>query len=673
MWDTIDFVLEPKDSVLNLRWTFDDPSSGSNDRASGNPVSHVYRTAGSYEVRVTYRTRSGFDQERFITVVIGTRPLISAGADQSVCKGATVVLQALGAAQFSWSPGALLNDSTIARPRATVTETTTFILTGRGPEGCESYDTVVVNVLVGSVSVSPDTTICEGSIAQLRASGAQTYEWSPAIGLSDVRSAEPLARPDTTTRYRVIGRTASCVDTAYVTVTVADPLEIIVSKDVTVCAGVETTLYASGGVAYRWTPSAGITDPTTSSVVVRPMTTTTYTVHVTSAAGCVDSSKITVTVADSVTVVLSSDTTICAGTSVQLTCSNTGVVTWTDRSTGATTVGTTLTVQPITTTWYVVDVVVGGCTGRDSIRVNVTAGPPLDISSDTTICIGDTATIGVAGSVNVTWSPATNIEYTDRPITRVWPSVTTTYTATANNAGCVSTASVVVNVQQRLAITLQSETVVATPGETATIPIIATSDLSGVTSLLFAARAPRSLATINVVPQAGLSERTRTNVGDDQIVEYEINTINSPPELCTLSLSVFLSASTDRVVTCSASPLGCASDGSMNIVLDLGQCAGVMRTVQIGQQAPLTVEISPHPFDEQCTVSWSSASVGLHSIEIYTSEGTLVSSEFWTRTVQSPTSGQVHLRTNELAQGVYVVQLRTANGIRSFVGMSRHH
>ncbi|MBK9183812.1 MAG: hypothetical protein IPM83_11995 [Ignavibacteria bacterium] len=671
--DTIDFVLEPKDSVLNLRWTFDDPSSGSNDRASGNPVSHVYRTAGSYEVRVTYRTRSGFDQERFITVVIGTRPLISAGADQSVCKGATVVLQALGAAQFSWSPGALLNDSTIARPRATVTETTTFILTGRGPEGCESYDTVVVNVLVGSVSVSPDTTICEGSIAQLRASGAQTYEWSPANGLSDVRSAEPLARPDTTTRYRVIGRTASCVDTAYVTVTVADPLEIIVSKDVTVCAGVETTLYASGGVAYRWTPAAEITDPTASSVVVRPMTTTTYTVHVTSAAGCVDSSKITVTVADSVTVVLSNDTTICTGVSIQLTCSNTGVVTWTDRSTGATTVGTTLTVQPITTTWYVVDVVVGGCTGRDSIRVNVTAGPPLDISSDTTICIGDTATIGVTGSVNVTWSPATNIEYTDRPTTRVWPSVTTTYTATANNAGCVSTASVVVNVQQRLAITLQSETVVATPGETATIPIIATSDLTGVTSLLFTARAPRSLATINVVPQAGLSERTRTNVGDDQIVEYEINTINSPPELCTLSLSVFLSASTDRVVTCSASPLGCASDGSMNIVLDLGQCAGVMRTVQIGQQAPLTVEISPHPFDEQCTVSWSSASVGLHSIEIYTSEGTLVSSEFWTRTVQSPTSGQVHLRTNELAQGVYVVQLRTANGIRSFVGMSRRH
>lgn len=667
--DTIDFALEPQDSVLNLRWTFDDPSSGSNDRASGNPVSHVYRTAGSYEVRVTYRTRSGFDQERFITVVIGTRPLISAGTDQTVCKGATVVLQALGAAQFSWSPGALLNDSTIARPRATVTETTTFILTGRGPSGCESYDTVVINVLAGSVSVSPDTTICEGGIAQLRASGAQTYEWSPANGLSDVRSAEPLARPDTTTRYRVIGRSASCSDTAYVTVTVADPLEIIVSKDVTVCAGVETTLYASGGVAYRWTPSAGIADPTASSVVVRPMTTTTYTVHVTSAAGCVDSSKITVTVAGSVTVVLSSDTTICEGTAVQLTCSNTGVVTWTDRSTGATTIGNTLTVRPITTTWYVVDVVVGGCTGRDSVRVNVSAGPPLDISADTTICIGDTATIGVTGSMNVTWSPATSIEYTDRPTTRVWPSVTTTYTATANNAGCVSTASVVVNVQQRLAITLQSETVVATPGETATVPIIATSDLTGVSALLFTVRAPRTLATIDVVPQAGLSERTRTNVGDDQIVEYEINTINGPPELCTLSLSVFLSASTDRVVTCSASPLGCASDGSMNIVLDLGQCAGVMRTVQIGQQAPLQINVTPMPFYEQCTVTWSSASVGPHSIEIYTSEGVLISSELWTRTVQSPTAGQLHLQTRELAPGVYGIALRTADGVTSIISI----
>lgn len=670
--DTIDFVLEPRDSVLNLRWTFDDPTSGANDRAVGNAVSHVYRTAGTYEVRVTYRTRSGVDQERFVTVVIGARPQISAGADQSVCSGTTVSLQALGAAaQFSWSPGDVLSDSTIARPRATVTKTTTFILTGRSPEGCESYDTVVVYVLVGSVSVSPDTTICEGSSAQLRASGAQTYEWSPPDGLSDVRSAEPLARPDTTTRYRVIGRTASCVDTAYVTVTVADPLEILVSKDVTVCAGVETTLYASGGVAYRWTPAAGITDPTASSVVVRPMTTTTYTVHVTSAAGCVDSSKITVTVADSVTVVLSSDTTICAGTSVQLTCGNTGVVTWTDRSTGATTVGTTLTVRPITTTWYVVDVVVGGCTGRDSVRVNVTAGPPLDISADTTICIGDTATIGVTGSMNATWSPATNIEYTDRPTTRVWPSVTTTYTATANNAGCVSTASVVVNVQQRLAITLQSETVVATPGETATVPIIATSDLTGVSALLFTVRAPRSLATIDVVPQTGLSERTRTNVGDDQIVEYEINTIIVPPELCKLSLSVFLSASTDRVVTCSASPLGCASDGSMNIVLDLGQCAGVMRTVQIGQQAPLQINVTPQLFNERCTVLWSSASIGLHELRVYSIDGVMMMNHTWNRTVASSIQGQIELPSEEFPRGVYNILLCTPDGVVSALGQRR--
>lgn len=669
--DTINFVLEPRDSVQDLRWTFDDPSSGSNDRASDNDVSHAYRAAGTYEVRVSYKTLSGFDQERYVTIVIGTRPQISAGADQTICKAATVTLQALGAAQFTWSPGTLLNDSTIARPRATISKTTTFVLTGRGPAGCESYDTVVIYVQQGSISVSPDTTICDGSVAQLRASGAQTYEWSPATGLNDTRSAEPLARPDTTTTYRVIGRTALCVDTAYVTVTVADPLEIVVSKDVTVCAGVETTLFASGGVAYRWTPSADVSDPTASSVVVRPMSTTTYTVHVTSVAGCVDSSSITVTVAGSVTVTLSNDTTACAGTSIQLACGNTGVVTWTDRSTGATSVGNTITVSPNVPTWYVADVVVEGCTGRDSVLVDVIVGPPLTISPDTTICIGDTATISVMGSSNVVWSPATAIEFTDRTTARVWPSVTTTYTATASNAECVSTASVVVRVQQRLAIVLRSETVVASPGETVDVPIIATSDLSGVTALLLAVRTPRSLAEINVVPQAGLLERSRTNVGDDQIVEYEITTILAPPELCKLSLSVFLSASTDRVVTCSASPLGCASNGSMNIVLDLGQCAGPMRTVQIGQQAPLKINVAPHPFDEQCEVWWSSASVGPHSIEIYTSEGTRVASDSWSRDVQSPTSGQFHLRTNELAQGVYVVILRTAGGTASFVSMRR--
>lgn len=53
--------------------------------------------------------------------------------------------------------------------------------------------------------VSEDTTICSGSSVELEASGAVSYSWSPATGLSSTVIANPVASPTTTTTYTVTG------------------------------------------------------------------------------------------------------------------------------------------------------------------------------------------------------------------------------------------------------------------------------------------------------------------------------------------------------------------------------------------------------------------------------------------------------------------------------------
>ncbi|NCD00461.1 MAG: T9SS type B sorting domain-containing protein, partial [Bacteroidia bacterium] len=53
--------------------------------------------------------------------------------------------------------------------------------------------------------VSEDTAICSGSSVELQASGAVSYSWSPAIGLSSTTIANPIASPTTTTTYTVTG------------------------------------------------------------------------------------------------------------------------------------------------------------------------------------------------------------------------------------------------------------------------------------------------------------------------------------------------------------------------------------------------------------------------------------------------------------------------------------
>lgn len=69
------------------------------------------------------------------------------------------------------------------------------------------------------LSVSPtNPVLClpGSSPIQLNATGANTYLWSPASGLSSTTIANPIANPTTSTSYTVIGTSVGCTDTATV-------------------------------------------------------------------------------------------------------------------------------------------------------------------------------------------------------------------------------------------------------------------------------------------------------------------------------------------------------------------------------------------------------------------------------------------------------------------------
>ncbi|PSR54076.1 hypothetical protein AHMF7605_11365 [Adhaeribacter arboris] len=63
-------------------------------------------------------------------------------------------------------------------------------------------------------------TISAGSSTTLYASGADTYVWSPTIGLDNANSANPVATPTVTTTYIVTGTKDGCTSTASVLVKV---------------------------------------------------------------------------------------------------------------------------------------------------------------------------------------------------------------------------------------------------------------------------------------------------------------------------------------------------------------------------------------------------------------------------------------------------------------------
>jgi gliding motility-associated-like protein len=168
-----------------------------------------------------------------------------------------------------------------------------------GSDGtCSATDNITVTVNpLPVVSVSPlNPTICAGETIALTASGANSYTWSPATGLSGANIPDPDANPVTTTAYTITGTTNGCSNVTTVTVTV-DPVPVIsvsAAAD-SVCAGQSTQLNASGAGNYTWSPTAGLSDDDISNPVSTPAVTTTYTVTGTTGA-CSGQNTITIAV-----------------------------------------------------------------------------------------------------------------------------------------------------------------------------------------------------------------------------------------------------------------------------------------------------------------------------------------------------------------------------------------
>ncbi len=67
----------------------------------------------------------------------------------------------------------------------------------------EDFAYTTINVTNTNFNVSNGATICGGDVANISASGAVSYKWSPSRGLENPEQSNPQASPDTTTIYFV--------------------------------------------------------------------------------------------------------------------------------------------------------------------------------------------------------------------------------------------------------------------------------------------------------------------------------------------------------------------------------------------------------------------------------------------------------------------------------------
>ena len=472
-------------------------------------------TAGTYTC--TFRNSYGCTSTQDVTVTVFTAPIVS--GTNAICSGNSTTLTASGADSYTWSNGA-------TTPSITVSESGTYTVTGTTSDGCSGSAGITVSVgALPTITINGNTSFCQGGNTVLTATGGTSYEWANgtagnsltvsapgtyivtgtnADGCSNNASIEVAMRPSYNnmpvsaaicqgSTYNVMGTTYSTAGTYHVEGTTAEGCDSTIDLTLTVnplptpsitgntsiCQGASTTLAALGGTSFLWNNGS-------SSQAISVSEAGVYSVTVTDANGCSNSTSATVSVNPLPTVTIAGNTAICAGSSTTLTASGADSYQWSTGATGASitvtnggtytvtgtsangcqnTAAATVTVNPTYNgvpvsqaicegssynffgtmlneagTYNHSGTTTAGCDSVVNLTLTVNPLPTATISGNTIFCEGNNTTLTATGGASYLWNDGT----TTSSITVANGGA---YSVTVTDAnGCSNTASTSVTV-----------------------------------------------------------------------------------------------------------------------------------------------------------------------------------------------------------------------------------
>jgi gliding motility-associated-like protein len=199
----------------SLLW-YTNPTTG-----TGSSTAPVPSTVSNGTVTYYVSQTNGCESPRTpVTVTVNATPAAPVAASPSYCQNAVATALKATGANLLWYTNATtgMGSSTAPVPSTATNGTLTYYVSQTS--GCESPRTAVTVTVNGNptVAIQPVTaSLCAGNMVTLDASGANTYQWSPATNLSNAAINNPTALVQSDIEYTVTGTDANgCTATAQV-------------------------------------------------------------------------------------------------------------------------------------------------------------------------------------------------------------------------------------------------------------------------------------------------------------------------------------------------------------------------------------------------------------------------------------------------------------------------
>jgi len=370
----------------------------------------------------------------------------NASNDTTICTNTITLIPSIPydtSYSYLWSTGSTTTSVTVTPPASPGQN---YSLTITQHYGCTTTESIDVSHLYVTIGIGPryPAPFCTDSSITLSAQAGvgETYLWS--TGATTQAITVGTAGPGQYTYWVTVDSAGGCTGVDTTTITVDSAVIVTLGPDTSSCKGVPVIISSSyghaAGVTYQWgweNSSTGITGVTNAQTYT---VTTSGTYFLTETIGvCKGSDTQTVNIVFDTMSIITPDTSICKGGSVQIRGSGNPFASfqWLPTAGLSSSNSVNPIITPDTSAWYKISASLLGCTAEDSLYIDVQPKPTVYIGGNRSVCKGDT--IHITATVTPSWythyiynwSPGTNL---DNSGTTLGDSVVSTVVFTAGDS-----------------------------------------------------------------------------------------------------------------------------------------------------------------------------------------------------------------------------------------------